>query len=84
MALTMAAEIDIEAQTGDDAGEAVVAQWFYADGADVAAGSIVCTIMVEKAAYDVAAPASGKLVILAPPDAVVQRGAAIGRIRRLA
>lgn len=74
----MSAELRVE--TGDADGETVVAQWFYADGALVAEGAVVCSIMVEKAAYDIAAPLSGRLKIMAAQDEVVRPGDVVGEI----
>lgn len=63
-----------------DPDEAVIAAWLYAEGAQVAAGSVVAQLMVEKAQLDLVAPASGRLAILAPAETVVHRGTCVGRI----
>jgi len=60
--------------------EGVVSNWFYRDGARVAAGVKIAEVMAEKSAYDIAAPVGGELRILIPKDAVITPGTVIGRI----
>lgn len=60
--------------------EGVVSTWFFDEGAEVEAGSVVAVIMVEKSEYDIEAPASGKLHITIPPDAPVTPGSVIAEI----
>lgn len=60
--------------------EGVVSNWFYRDGARVAAGAKIAEVMAEKSAYDIAAPADGTLRILVAKDGSVTPGAVIGRI----
>ncbi len=60
--------------------EGVVANWFYREGATVEAGATLAEILVEKSAYEVSAPASGRLRIIAPADAVVTPGTVIAEI----
>lgn len=44
-----------------DEDEAVVVDWFVPEGADVDAGTTLCTIQVEKVDIDVPAPAAGSV-----------------------
>jgi pyruvate/2-oxoglutarate dehydrogenase complex dihydrolipoamide acyltransferase (E2) component len=60
--------------------EGVVSTWFFDEGAEVEAGSVVAVIMVEKSEYDIEAPASGKLHITTQPDAPVTPGSVIAEI----
>jgi pyruvate/2-oxoglutarate dehydrogenase complex dihydrolipoamide acyltransferase (E2) component len=60
--------------------EAVVTNWFFDDGATVSQGDLVAEVMLAKAAIEVRAPASGRLRILVPVEAVVPRGARLGEI----
>ena len=60
--------------------EGVVSSWYYDEGSEVEAGSVVAVIMVEKSEYDIESPASGKLHILADTDAVVVPGTVIAEI----
>ena len=60
--------------------EGVVVTWVYEDGAMVGEGQPIAEVMVEKAQFEVVAPASGKLKILAAPESVIGRDHAIGRI----
>ncbi|AXS39831.1 biotin/lipoyl-containing protein [Breoghania sp. L-A4] len=60
--------------------EAIVANWFYADGSDVTEGATIAEVMAEKTSYDIGAPDSGRLTILVPKDGVVTPGTVIGRI----
>ena len=61
--------------------EGVVSTWFFDEGAEVDAGSVVATIMVEKTEYDIEAPASGKLHITIQPDEPVVPGSVIAEIK---
>lgn len=60
--------------------EGIVANWFYADGSSVPADATIAEIMVEKATYEIAAPAAGKLHIAVPKDGVIRPGTVIARI----
>jgi pyruvate/2-oxoglutarate dehydrogenase complex dihydrolipoamide acyltransferase (E2) component len=60
--------------------EGVVSNWLYDEGATVEKGEVVAVIMVEKTEYDVEAPASGKLHIVADQDAAVTPGTVIADI----
>lgn len=60
--------------------EGIVANWFYRDGAQVAAGTTIAELMVEKTSYDIAAPVAGTLMITVGKDGVVTPGTVIGRL----
>ena len=60
--------------------EAVITSWLVSDGTEVAQGGLVAEIMSEKAQFEIEAPASGVLKILEEEDAVVAKGATIGRV----
>lgn len=61
-------------------GAAVLAQWFFASGEDVAAGDVVCELMQEKAVIEVTAPVAGRLTIVASVDQELAPGALLGSI----
>jgi pyruvate/2-oxoglutarate dehydrogenase complex dihydrolipoamide acyltransferase (E2) component len=60
--------------------EGVVSNWLYDEGALVEKGEVVAVIMVEKTEYDIEAPATGKLHIVADQDAAVTPGTVIADI----
>jgi pyruvate/2-oxoglutarate dehydrogenase complex dihydrolipoamide acyltransferase (E2) component len=60
--------------------EGIVANWFFAEGANVRKGVTIAEIMVEKTSFDIVAPAAGRLHILVAKDGVVKLGAVIGTI----
>ncbi len=60
--------------------EAVITNWLVNNEASVAAGDPVAEIMVEKAQFEIAAPASGKLRITANANDIISKGAIIGYI----
>ena len=60
--------------------EGVVSSWLYDEGATVDQGTVVAVIMVEKTEYDIEAPASGKLHIVAGTDVAVTPGTVIAEI----
>ena len=62
--------------------EAIVANWFFKDGSDVAEGATIAEIMAEKTSFDITAPVTGKLTILVSKDGVVRPGSVIGRIEQ--
>jgi pyruvate/2-oxoglutarate dehydrogenase complex dihydrolipoamide acyltransferase (E2) component len=73
-------EIRIPDDLWDDNREGVIVTWIYQDGALVESGKIVVELMVEKAQMEMFAPASGRLRILSPADAIVTKGQVIGRV----
>jgi len=59
---------------------AAISAWLYDDGDSVQAGAVIAEIMVEKSSYELIAPATGKLQIVVPAEAVVTQGQVAGRI----
>lgn len=62
----------------DKTGSIVV--WLYQDGATVKEGDTVAELMVEKATFEIDAPASGTLRILVEPEVSLEKGALIATI----
>jgi pyruvate/2-oxoglutarate dehydrogenase complex dihydrolipoamide acyltransferase (E2) component len=60
--------------------EASLAEWLVADGAQVSEGDPIYVLETEKAAQDIAAPASGQLVQKATAGQIYPVGADIGEI----
>lgn len=60
--------------------EGVVSNWLYDEGAAVEQGTVVAHIMAEKTEYDIEAPASGTLHIIAATDVAVTPGTVIAEI----
>jgi pyruvate/2-oxoglutarate dehydrogenase complex dihydrolipoamide acyltransferase (E2) component len=60
--------------------EGVLAEWLVADGAQVNEGDPIYTLETGKAAQEVAAPASGKLVQKAQAGETYEVGTDIGEI----
>lgn len=60
--------------------EGIIANWFFAEGANVRKGATVAEIMVEKTTFDIAAPADGRLKIVVAKDGVVKPGVVIGTV----
>jgi pyruvate/2-oxoglutarate dehydrogenase complex dihydrolipoamide acyltransferase (E2) component len=60
--------------------EGNLAQWLVDDGAQVTEGDPIYVLETDKAAQDIAAPASGKLVQRAAAGQVYPVGAEIGEI----
>ena len=63
----------------DDA-EAVITVWFVNSGEQIVKGALMVEIMAAKVQYEMAAPASSVLNIVAGVDAVVRKGDIIGCI----
>lgn len=60
--------------------EGALAQWLVADGAQVSEGDPIYVLETEKAAQEIAAPASGKLIQKAAAGRAYPVGADIGEI----
>ena len=73
-------DVRIAQDLWDDDKQAVITSWSYDDGATVQEGESIVEIMVEKAQFEIAAPATGVLRIREPEDALVSRGAVIATI----
>ncbi|HET7824488.1 MAG TPA: lipoyl domain-containing protein [Anaeromyxobacter sp.] len=64
----------------DKSKEGVIVNWFYEEGARVAAGTVIAEGMVEKVNFEIQAPASGVLRTPAPVNTPIVPGKAIARI----
>jgi len=64
----------------DEEGEGVIATWLCKTGERVDEGAALAEVMYEKASMEIAAPASGRLLILIEAEAPVHRGQLIARI----
>jgi pyruvate/2-oxoglutarate dehydrogenase complex dihydrolipoamide acyltransferase (E2) component len=73
-------DITVPQDLWDTEDEGVIFAWIYSDGAVVEKGRLIAELTVEKAQLELAAPASGRLKILAPAETVVRKGTVIGRI----
>lgn len=60
--------------------EANLVEWLIADGAQVKEGEGLYAIESDKATQEVEAPASGKLKIIAAPDAIYPVGTVLAEI----
>jgi pyruvate/2-oxoglutarate dehydrogenase complex dihydrolipoamide acyltransferase (E2) component len=58
----------------------IVSAWLFEDGDAVGEGDLIAELMVEKTAYDLTAPKSGRLKILVQPEIPFQRGDVIASI----
>lgn len=76
----MATDIIIPDDLYDGDEESVITAWLASEGASVREGALIAEIMTAKVQHEITAPASGTLAILQPQDAVVTKGAVIGRI----
>ena len=72
--------ITIPENLWDEDEPGVIANWLFDDGDSVSEGTVVAEVMKEKTSFDIAAPATGKLVIEMAIDAEVTRGQRIGSI----
>ncbi|SFR18620.1 biotin/lipoyl-containing protein [Poseidonocella sedimentorum] len=76
----MSTDITIPTDLWEEDEECVITGWLVDDGATVESGALVAEIMTAKVQYEVHAPASGTVRITQEADAVVAKGAVIGRI----
>jgi len=76
----MATDITIPSDLWEEDEECVITGWLVDDGARVEAGALIAEIMTAKVQYEIHAPASGTLTITKEADAVVAKGAVIGRV----
>lgn len=76
----MAASVLIPDDLWEGDTQCVITNWLAADGGQVKQGAPIVEIMVEKAQFEIAAPASGALSIEAEVDDVVSKGDLIGLI----
>ncbi len=79
----MAVEIKVPS-VGESISEGTIARWLKKDGAVVRAEEPLFELETDKATTEVAAPASGKLVIAVPEGKTVAVGSVVGRIEAVA
>lgn len=60
--------------------EGVLATWYVADGATVAADQLIAEVQVDKVSAEVLAPSAGTVRLLVEEEATVKQGAPIARI----
>lgn len=73
-------EVRIPADLWEEDAEGAVSVWFFEDGDSVTEGDTLCEVMVEKSTFEIAAPASGRLLIVLPAAEPASRGDVIARI----
>jgi len=76
----MNVDVVIPADLWGEDGEGVIATWLFRNGEQVDEGAPLAEVMYEKASMEIAAPASGTLVILLGAESPVTRGQLIARI----
>lgn len=76
----MATDIVIPSDLWEEDEETVITTWLVSDGASVEEGALIAEIMTAKVQYEIQAPASGTLTITEEAEAVVPKGAVIGKI----
>lgn len=76
----MATDITIPTDLWEEDSETVITSWLADQGSHVEEGALIAEIMTAKVQYEIHAPASGTLVIVEEQDAVVPKGAVIGRV----
>lgn len=74
------ADVNIPLDLWNDDMEGAVSVWFFEEGDRVTEGDALCEVMVEKSTFEIAAPASGVLAIVALVEEPVSRGDLIARI----
>ena len=60
--------------------EGAVTVWFVEQGDHVSEGDVLCEMAVEKSAFEITAPATGKITLLVAPEAPVRGGTVIAQI----
>ena len=64
---------------GED-GECVIATWLFNDKDPVNEGDLIAEVMLEKAAFDLLAPATGQLSILIAEEVEIPKGGVVAKI----
>jgi len=60
--------------------EGSLAVWLVENGDVVSKGDVLCELMVEKATFELASPAAGKISLLVQPETPLKKGSVIARI----
>lgn len=73
---------DVIIPTGlwNETDEAAISAWFYGTGDLVSQDAVIAEIMVEKASFELLAPASGQLHIAVAAEVPVAAGDVVARI----
>ncbi len=74
------ADVTIPADLWDEDIEGAVSVWFFENGDMVSAGDTLCEVMAEKVTFEIEAPMSGALTIVAQAEEPVNRGDVIARV----
>jgi len=61
-------------------GECVIATWLFNDKDPVNKGDLIAEVMLEKAAFDLVAPATGQLSILIAEEVEIPKGGVVAKI----
>ena len=72
--------ITVPADLWEDDSEGVITAWLFNNGVDVDESDLLAEVMVEKAQYEIVAPAAGVLTIVKQEDKVVTKGAIIATL----
>ena len=64
----------------EDDGAGVISSWYFNDGDQVASGTVVAEVMLEKISFEIMAPSGGVLKITAAVETEVALGQSIGRV----
>ena len=60
--------------------EGAVSVWLVEGGGRVSEGDVLCEVAVEKSAFEITAPAAGRITLLVAPETPVRGGTVIARI----
>lgn len=60
--------------------EGILERWFVRDGEAVAAGDRVAEVRLEGARHEIMSPVSGRLSIVARPNALIEPGAVLATV----
>ena len=72
--------LTVPADHWEDDREGVITAWLFNNGVDVDESDLLAEVMVEKAQYEIVAPAAGVLTIVKQEDEVVTKGAIIATL----
>jgi predicted deacylase len=73
-------KIDEQLWTSSIFPEGTVVRWLVPDGAQVAAGRPIAEVRIEDALHEITSPASGRLVIVAAANNVIEPGSLLATV----
>lgn len=76
----MAIDIIAPDEIWEDETQAVLTSWLFDDGARVEKGDFIAEIMIQKAQFEILAPAGGVLKTACKIDDIIDKGVAFGEI----